>query len=64
MAAAAAELSELRPRLFYNIVPEVGVALSACCGRFFLAEELELECLKSGGRCPLCGGDPVPEDEN
>ena len=51
----------LRPRFFFNLVPEVGVALSACCGRFFHAEDLELEVLKGGGACPLCGGAPSEE---
>ena len=58
---AAAELAALRPRFFFNLVPEVGVALSACCGRFFHAEDLELEVLKGGGACPLCGGAPSEE---
>ena len=46
----------LRPRFFYSLFSEIGISMSSCCGRFFHTDELEIELLRAGGRCPCCGG--------
>lgn len=51
----------LRPRFFYSLFSEIGISMSSCCGRFFHTDELEIELLRGGGKCPCCGGNA---DEN
>ena len=46
----------LRPRFFYSLFSEIGISMTSCCGRFFHTDELEIELLRAGGRCPCCGG--------
>ena len=52
LAASPAELRGAPPRFFFHTAPaDVALSMSAACGRFFHAEELEFQVLANGSAC-------------